>query len=75
MTLKESLIQKFEQLPANQQLEVLKYVQGLEQKQEAIGPRHDPRGILSDQLPDLTLEDFKQLRKEAWAGFPRDIKG
>jgi putative addiction module CopG family antidote len=39
----------------------------------APGPvtRRSPRGILADIHSNLSLEDFKEPRRELWASFPR----
>ena len=71
MTLAETLARKMSQLPVSRQLEVLNFAEFLEQKQMRVGPRHDPEGLLADQVSDLDLEDFTAARREAWGNFPR----
>ena len=73
MTLAETLTQKVSQLPLSRQLEVLSFVESLEQKQRHPGPRHDPEGLLADQPSNLDLEDFANARREAWGNFPREM--
>ena len=73
MTVAETLTQKVSQLPLNRQLEVLDFVEFLEQKQGHARPRHDPEGLLADQRSDLSLEDFTAARREAWGKFPREM--
>jgi putative addiction module CopG family antidote len=33
--------------------------------------RRSPRGILADIRSNISLEDFKEARRELWAGLPR----
>lgn len=72
MTIAETLTQRVSQLPLARQLEVLNFVEFLEQKQGQIGLRHDPEGLLADQPSNLSIEDSAQARKEAWSNFPRE---
>ena len=53
MTVAETLTHKVSQLPLNRQLEVLDFVEFLEQKRGQPGPRHDPEGLLADQACTL----------------------
>jgi hypothetical protein len=73
MTITETLTRKLSQLPLTRQLEVLNFVEFLERKQGQVGPRHDPEGLLADQPSNLSLEDLKEARKEAWSNFPREM--
>lgn len=72
MTVTETLTHKVSQLPMNRQLEVLDFVEYLEQKQGQPGPRHDPEGLLANQAASMSLEDFTAGRREAWGNFPRE---
>lgn len=73
MTVAEILSQKLNQLPLNRQLEVLSFVESLEQNQQDLTPRHDPEGLLAYPSFDLSLEDFAKARREAWGNFPREM--
>ena len=65
MTLAEAVKQKVEKLAPDQQRDVLRYVEGLEQRQVK-RPIKSPRGILAGKAPDLALEEFQQVRREMW---------
>ena len=73
MTVAETLPQKVNQLPLDRQLQVLDFVESLEQEQGRSLARRDPEGLLSDQPSDLSLEDFDQASREAWGNFPREM--
>jgi hypothetical protein len=73
MSVIESLTAKVSQLPTSQQLEVLDFVEFLASKQKRKIPLHNPRGLLAEQLSDLTLEDFVAARREMWRNFPREL--
>ena len=72
MTVAETLAHKVRQLPVDRQLQVLEYVEFLEQKHGQRGPRRDPEGLLAEQPSNLNLGDFTAARREAWRGFPRE---
>lgn len=71
MTVAETLLKKVNLLPASRQLEVLNFVEFLEQK-EGTASRHDPEGLLADQPTNLDLDDFSTARRDAWSRFPRE---
>jgi hypothetical protein len=73
MTVAETLMQKVNELPMSRQLEVLNFVEFLQQKQERTGPLRDPEGLLADPPFDLSLEDFTKARREGWRNFPREF--
>jgi hypothetical protein len=75
MTVIESVTTKLSELPLTRQLEVLDFVEFLAKRSVQRGeiPRRNPEGLLADQPSNLTLEDFKQARREMSAGFPRDL--
>jgi len=72
MTVAETVAQKLVQLPLEQQLEVLNFVESLKQANPSAALRRDPAGILKGgRVP--TLADFDEARHDAWAGFPREL--
>lgn len=73
MSIAEMVAKKVGDLPPSQQMEVLDFVDFLARKETSQVPRHDPKGILSAEPFDLTLEDFRQARKEMWKNFPREF--
>lgn len=67
MTLADAIKQKLEKLPEDKQQDVLRYIEGLEREGASHGgPRRNPRGTLAGKLPDISLDEFKQLRREMW---------
>jgi hypothetical protein len=63
MTVAETVIRKVLDLPVEQQAKVRKYVESVERENPALS---DPYGVAA-HLPDrLSLEDFKQNRREMW---------
>lgn len=75
MTTTAQLIEKIQRLPPERQEELLEFVEKLEQEQKQ-PPLVDSYGDLRDLgLPDLSLEDFQQARREMWRNFPRDFPG
>jgi hypothetical protein len=73
MTLPESLAQKLGHLPLDKQLEVLDFVEFLENKRDRSSPRRDPEGLLADSPSDLSLDDFAAARQEMSRNFPRGL--
>ncbi len=73
MTL-EQLVQKIQALSPEARQKVEALVEELAQQEASKPPRQDFYGCLRDlNLPDLSLEDFKQARREMWANFPREF--
>jgi len=74
MTLPESLAQRLGRLPPDKQLEVLDFVESLENKHDRGLPRRDPEGLLEDSSSNLSLDDFKAARQEMSRTFLRDLQ-
>ncbi len=74
--IEEEILDLLDKLPYEKVQEVLDFVKFLVQQVEKNPPPKKPfrssRGILAG-LIDIDEEDFKQLRREMWGGFPRDI--
>jgi hypothetical protein len=70
MNVIDLVIQKVQSLPEVEQREVLAFIErlALSNKKQ---PLLDPYGMCKDKPTDLSLDDFQQARKEAWANFPR----
>lgn len=73
MTIAENLALKVNRLPPDRQVEVLRFVESLEQQSASGGPLRDPAGLLAGTGADLALEDFAAARREIWNGFPREL--
>ncbi len=72
MTSEEALLKKFKVLPTNRKQELLDFAEFLEQKETSKHPRRSLYGIWSDLNINITEEDFREARKEAWKNFPRE---
>jgi hypothetical protein len=75
MTIEQMVIETFRRLPPERQREALDYLDYLAQKGRSAGPRRSLRGIGANLGVDLTAEDFVELRREMWKGFPREDIG
>jgi hypothetical protein len=72
MTSEEVLLEKFKVLPTNRKQELLDFAEFLEQKETVKLPRRSLYGILSDLDVNITEEEIREVRKEAWKNFPRE---
>ncbi len=71
MNLEETVIANLRNLPADQQQEVLDFVQLLQQKRAAVsGQRPQLRGLWTGA--QVTEDDIVEVRREMWSNFPRD---
>ena len=73
MTLAESLVEKVKQLSTAEQIEVEHFIETIRRKRSEQKPAGSPEGLLADPPFDLSLEDFKQARREMWRKEPRDF--
>jgi len=71
MGLADQLLKELQDMPVQQQQEVLDFV-GFLKTRKRCGVLYDPFGLLRGLSPDLTCEDIDRVRKEIWAGFPRE---
>jgi hypothetical protein len=74
MSIEEAVVEKLRSLPVDKQLEVLDFAEFLHAKAEPGKPRRSLKGIWSDLNIDITEDDIAEMRREAWANFPRDIE-
>ena len=75
MTIEQQVIEKFRDLPAEKQKEVLDFVDFLKEKNG--GPKKPCRNLLglwADLNIQITEEDTAQARREMWGNFPRDVE-
>ena len=70
MTIEEAVLEKLRTLTPEDQQRVLQFAQSLP---PAAGARRDPKGLFAHRGVQITLEDMEEARREAWAGFPRDL--
>lgn len=72
MRLEEDLVSKVRTLQPHQQREVLDFASWLSERNVRKKGK-SLAGLWSKYDINLSEEDFKQLRSEAWSGFPRDF--
>ena len=72
MNTAEQVLDKFEQLPVEQQQEVLDFVEFLAHKNTPNVPRHNPLGLWSGYSPELSEDEIDHARKEQWDRFPTE---
>jgi hypothetical protein len=72
MSQEELLLERWRELPPEYQSELLTFANFLHTKVVTYQSRPNIKGLCLDTHSDLTLEDFTQARREAWANFPRE---
>jgi hypothetical protein len=73
MTAVERILEKVQQLSSEQQREVLDFVDFfLSRKHAPKAQLRDLEGLWAGHGPDITDNDIAGIRKEMWAGFPRE---
>ncbi len=73
MTTDEMILERLRTLPPDKQSEVSDFVEFLHQRNAPSKPLRNPRGIWKGLCADITLEEFRELRREMWGDFPREI--
>jgi len=73
MTIEQQVVEKLRDLPPERQEEVLRFVEGLKEKDGAQKARRSLRGLWKDLNIEITEEDIAEARREMWGNFPRDI--
>lgn len=66
------LIEKIRRLPPDKQQKVFDFVEVIEQETKPKKQRRDLEGALAHLNIHVSIEDIKEMRKEAWKNFPRD---
>ena len=74
MTIADRVLEKLRSLPAEEQQEVLNFVDSLKNKKPYKNPRRSLLGLWADLNVDITEEDIAGARREIWRDFPRDIE-
>ncbi len=72
MTLQEALLDTVQQLPPEQQQEVLDFAEFLKHRGKNTS-RRQIKGLWSDLDFDLTEADLAEARQEMWGNFPREL--
>ena len=71
MTIAQTVSEKVEQMPPEQQREVLNFVESLRNKAAAKKPLRDPAGLWAGRSIDITEGEIAQARRDMWGNFPR----
>ena len=72
MNLEDELLQRLRELPPEKRREVLDFTNRLRQPNPPKTGK-SLAGLWSKYNVDLSADDFKQLRREMWANFPRGM--
>lgn len=72
MTAEEVLLEKIKVLPPNLKEEAIHFVEFLQTKIQPKSPRVSLEGIWADMNVNVTEEDIREMRNEAWKNFPRE---
>ncbi len=64
MSIEKSVLEKFPKLPADEQKEVLNFVETLEKKAGATRRRRSLKGLWADLQTDVSPEDIAEVRRE-----------
>jgi hypothetical protein len=73
MTIQERLVETLSHLSPENQRRVLEFAAGLEQPVLS-HPIKNPRGMLAGLGTAVTDADIADMRRDAWAKFPRDLE-
>jgi hypothetical protein len=66
MSVVDTVLQKLLALPQEKQIEVLEFVERVERKPAPTVRRKSPRGAAAHVRFHISLDEFKQLRREMW---------
>ena len=72
MSKEELLLEYWRELPPDHQQELIHFAEFLQTKAPTAKPRPNIKGLCADLDIDLSLDDFTEARREAWANFPRE---
>ena len=73
ISVEEDLLNKVRTLPLEKQRKVLDFVQRLEEPTSKKKAGKSLAGLWAKYKIDISAEDIKELRREMWAKFPRDL--
>jgi len=72
MTVADKILQMMEELPPEKQQELLDFAERLLRRHAEALPRRSSRGLWAGLGIDISEKDIEDVRREIWAGFPRD---
>ena len=71
MSVEEKIALRLRGLPVDKQVEVLDFIQFLEQRTGSTEPRKSLIGLCADLNLDITEHDIAEARREMWGNSPR----
>jgi hypothetical protein len=71
MTVEEQILEKIRKLAPAMKEQVLRYVEGMQGRDNALKQRKSLRGLWKGSGTNLTEEDITEARREMWGEFPR----
>ena len=69
MTIQQAVSAKLKSLPPEKQIEVLDFIEFLQQKNRGNGKRHSLKGLWADFNIEISEQDIAEVRKEMWEKF------
>ena len=72
-SVEEKLCEKVRALPPDQQQAVLDFAESLTTREQGAQPRKSLYGLCADLRTPISVEEIRELRREMWSGFPREI--
>ncbi len=72
--LEATLVQKWRDLPADRQVEVLDFVESLARRTANRTDLRNPIGLFADCGIEISDQDIADARSEMWQNFPRDLE-
>jgi Protein of unknown function (DUF2281) len=72
MTVEEQVLEKLRELPPQRQREVLAFVSHLREKAQK-QTRKSLQGLWADLNVNVSDADIREVRREMWGSFPREI--
>lgn len=72
MATTDTMVEQFEKLPPEKQLEVIDFIEFLAERARTKQPYPSLCGLWANLGFDITEEDIREARKEMWGNFPRE---
>lgn len=69
MAIEQAVAAKLKLLPPEKQIEVLDFIEFLQQKNRGNSKRHSLKGLWADLNIEISEEDIAEVRKEMWKKF------
>ena len=73
MSIVEAILEKVRTLPPDKQSELLKFADSLITEAQTKPQLRSPEGLWAGYDIDISEEDIRELRREMWKNFPREL--